>query len=75
MTPHPARKSLKKRAFKGGFVALSGFGASQGIRLASNLVMTRLLAPDAFGLMGITLAIQIWLNMMSDLGLDASIIR
>ncbi|MEZ5895216.1 MAG: oligosaccharide flippase family protein [Parvularculaceae bacterium] len=75
MTPHPARKSLKKRAFKGGFVALAGFGAAQGIRLASNLVMTRLLAPDAFGLMGITLAIQIWLNMMSDLGLDASIIR
>ncbi len=67
--------TLKARALKGGFVALSGFGASQGIRLASNLIMTRLLAPDAFGLMGVTLALQIWIAMMSDLGLNASIMR
>ncbi len=66
---------LKARAFKGGVVALSGFGAAQGIRLVSNLIMTRLLAPDAFGLMGVTLALQIWIAMMSDLGLDASIVR
>ncbi len=68
-------KTLKWRALKGGVVALSGFGAAQGIRLASNLIMTRLLAPDAFGLMGVTLALHIWIGMMSDLGLDASIVR
>lgn len=68
-------KTLKSRALKGGVVALSGFGAAQGIRLVSNLIMTRLLAPDAFGLMGVTLALQIWIAMMSDLGLDASIVR
>lgn len=67
--------TLKSRALKGGVVALSGFGAAQGIRLVSNLIMTRLLAPDAFGLMGVTLALQIWIAMMSDLGLDASIVR
>lgn len=67
--------ALKARALKGGVVALSGFGASQAIRLVSNLVMTRLLAPDAFGLMGVTLALQIFIAMMSDLGLDASIVR
>lgn len=67
--------TLKSRALKSGLVALSGFGAAQGIRLVSNLVMTRLLAPDAFGLMAVTLALQIWIQMMSDLGLDASIIR
>lgn len=66
---------LKARALKGGVVALSGFGAAQAIRLAANLVMTRLLAPDAFGLMGVTLALQIWIAMMSDLGLNASIVR
>ena len=68
-------KTLKSRALKGGVVALSGFGAAQGIRLVSNLIMTRLLAPDAFGLMGVTFALQIWIAMMSDLGLDASIVR
>lgn len=67
--------TLKSRALKGGVVALSGFGAAQGIRLVSNLIMTRLLAPDAFGLMAVTFALQIWIAMMSDLGLDASIIR
>ena len=67
--------TLKARTLKGGVVALSGFGASQGLRLVSNLIMTRLLAPDAFGLMGVTLALQMWIAMISDLGLDASIMR
>jgi O-antigen/teichoic acid export membrane protein len=68
-------RTLKERALRGGSAALIGFGASQAIRLASNLVMTRLLAPDAFGLMGITLTLQIWLAMASDLGVKSSIIR
>jgi O-antigen/teichoic acid export membrane protein len=67
--------SLNGRALKGGVVALGGFGAAQGLRLLSNLVMTRLLAPDAFGLMAIVLAIEILIGMLSDLGLDASIVR
>lgn len=67
--------TLKARAMKGGVVALGGFGAAQAIRLASNLIMTRLLAPDAFGLMGVTVALQVFIAMMSDLGLNASIIR
>ncbi len=67
--------SLKGRALKGGAVALGGFGAAQGLRLLSNLVMTRLLAPDAFGLMALVLSIEILIGMLSDLGLDASIVR
>lgn len=67
--------TLKSRTMKGGAVALAGFGAAQIIRLASNLVMTRLLAPDAFGLMGVTIALFTWIGLMSDLGLDASIVR
>jgi O-antigen/teichoic acid export membrane protein len=67
--------SLKGRALKGGVVALGGFGAAQALRLGSNLIMTRLLAPDAFGLMAVVLAIEILIGMLSDLGLDASIVR
>lgn len=67
--------SLRKRALKGGSVALAGFAAGQGLRLVSNLVMTRLLAPDAFGLMAIAFAVQTWIAMMTDLGLDANIVR
>ncbi len=68
-------KTLKARAMKGGLVALGGFGAAQVIRLVSNLIMTRLLAPDAFGLMGVTIALQVFIAMMSDIGLNASIVR
>ena len=67
--------TLKSRTMKGGAVALAGFGAAQTIRLVSNLIMTRLLAPDAFGLMGVTLVLHIWIGMMSDLGIDASVVR
>ncbi|MFN0024665.1 MAG: oligosaccharide flippase family protein [Parvularculaceae bacterium] len=67
--------TLKGRTLKGGVVALGGFGAAQALRLISNLIMTRLLAPDAFGLMALTLAIEIFIGMVSDLGLDASIVR
>lgn len=67
--------TLKSRAMKGGIIALGGFGAAQGVRLVSNLIMTRLLAPDAFGLMGVTIALQVWIAMMSDIGLNQSIIR
>lgn len=67
--------TLKARAMKGGVVALGGFGAAQAIRLASNLIMTRFLAPDAFGLMGVTIALQVFIAMTSDLGLNQSIIR
>jgi len=67
--------SLKGRTLKGGVVALGGFGVAQGLRLVSNLIMTRLLAPDAFGLMALVLSIEILIGMVSDLGLDASIVR
>ncbi|MDZ7629165.1 MAG: oligosaccharide flippase family protein [Parvularculaceae bacterium] len=67
--------SLKGRTLKGGVVALGGFGAAQGLRLLANLVMTRLLAPDAFGLMALVLSIEILIGMLSDMGLDASIVR
>lgn len=67
--------SLKDRTLKGGVIALGGFGAAQGLRLIANLVMTRLLAPDAFGLMALVLSIEILIGMLSDMGLDASIVR
>ncbi|MEZ5920377.1 MAG: oligosaccharide flippase family protein [Parvularculaceae bacterium] len=67
--------SLKGRALKGGLVTLGGFGATQSLRLASNLIMTRLLAPDAFGLMGVTMALQVWIAMISDLGIEPSVMR
>jgi len=53
----------------------AGVVASQIVRLGSNLLLTRLLFPDAFGLMAIVNAVVIGLEMFSDVGIKASVIQ
>ncbi len=48
---------------------------SQAIRLLSNLIMTRLLIPEMFGVMAIANIIIVGLAMFSDLGLKQNIIQ
>jgi len=52
-----------------------GYGASQILRLGSNLLLTRLLAPEYFGLMALINVLMIGLNMFSDLGLGPNIVQ
>jgi O-antigen/teichoic acid export membrane protein len=69
------RRSLSRRAATGSIWTLLGFGINNGIRLASNLFITRLLEPEAFGVMAVTTAVLSWLSMLSDFGVKPSIIR
>ena len=67
--------TLRAKAFRStGWVLTSG-GVGHLMRLASNLVLTRLLFPEAFGLMALVGAFMIGLAMFSDLGIGASIIQ
>ena len=50
-----------------------GYGASQAIRLLSNLILTRLLYPEAFGLMTLISVVTIGLSLFSDVGIAPSI--
>ncbi|RKF15363.1 polysaccharide biosynthesis protein [Roseovarius spongiae] len=52
---------------------LVGFGGAQAIRLASNLILTRILFPEAFGLMALVTVITVGLMMFSDVGIGPSI--
>lgn len=52
-----------------------GYGLSQAIRLASNLILTRLLFPEAFGLMALVTVFIVGLAMFSDVGLAPTIQR
>ena len=52
-----------------------GFGFGQILRLASNLIMTRLLAPEAFGLMALVVIFLVGLELFTDLGIGASVIQ
>ncbi len=56
-------------------VGLLNFGGAQVLRLAGNLILTRMLAPEAFGLMALINVFIIGLKMVSDLGIGPSIIR
>ena len=67
--------SLQRRISEGAAVATVGFGMGQAIRLAGNLIMARFLAPEAFGLMAVAFSIQMWLAMLTDFGINTSVIR
>jgi O-antigen/teichoic acid export membrane protein len=49
--------------------------ASQAIRMLSNLALTRMLAPDAFGVMLIATAVWTGLTLMSDFGFRQVVVR
>ncbi len=67
--------TLKARVFKSGSWTLAGYGYAQVLRFVSNLILTRLLFPQAFGLMMIVQSISIGVTMITDLGASQSIIR
>ena len=67
--------TLLGRVVKAGSVTVLGNGASQVLRFASNLVLTRLLFPEAFGLMAIAQSILTGANLISDVGLSQSVVR
>ena len=73
--PTPDRISLKKRVLSAGTWSLAGYGLSQAIRFGMNLLMTRLLVPDMFGVMAIATVVMVGLAMFSDLGLQQNIIQ
>ncbi|MCF2906668.1 oligosaccharide flippase family protein [Octadecabacter sp. CECT 8868] len=71
----PPRGSLKARALGAGgwsiFNVLVGFG----FRLVSNLIMTRLLVPEAFGVMAMATVVLSALELFTDIGISRSIMR
>ncbi|HEY4221895.1 MAG TPA: oligosaccharide flippase family protein [Myxococcota bacterium] len=66
---------IGSRAARGTAVSLLGQLALQVLRLGSNLVLTRLLDPDAFGLMAIIVAVTGGLALISDVGVWQAIVR
>lgn len=67
--------SLRAIAARGAAWTAIGFGSQYALKLVSTLVLTRLLAPDAFGLMSLATVFLAGLNLLSDIGTTPSIIR
>jgi O-antigen/teichoic acid export membrane protein len=66
---------LMGRALRGSALTAGSFVIAQGLRLASNLVLTRLLFPEAFGLMALVSVVLVGLQMFSDTGVGPAISR
>ncbi len=70
-----AQESLKRKAYHSAFWTVVGFGASSVLRLASSLILTRLLVPQAMGLMGLVTTIVQGFVLFTDVGVGYSIIK
>ena len=64
--------STLKRRFVGaaGWI-VGGFLGAQALRLVSNLILTRWLAPETYGVMSVAYMVFFGLSMLSDIGLGA----
>jgi O-antigen/teichoic acid export membrane protein len=67
--------SLDARFMRSSVFTLGGYGMTQVLRLASNLILTRLLFPEAFGMMALVLVIIQGLAMFSDVGVSPAIMQ
>lgn len=67
--------TLKQRVLKSGSWTLVGYGVNQAMRLGGNLILTRLLFPEAFGMMAIVQAVAFGAHMLTDVGVGPSIVQ
>lgn len=71
----PSTLSLKRRAISGSGWSVLGFIAAQSLRLLSNLILTRLLFPEVFGLLALVTVVLHGIKMFSDIGISTSVMR
>ncbi|WP_099823296.1 oligosaccharide flippase family protein [Oceaniglobus indicus] len=64
---------LLSRALRSASFILMGYSGSQALRLGANLILTRLLFPEAFGIMALVGVVTVGLAMFSDVGIAPSI--
>lgn len=66
---------LRQRVLNAGGWTVIGAVVGHFVRFGVNLILARLLFPEAFGLMAILTAVLVGVSLVSDVGLSASIVR
>jgi O-antigen/teichoic acid export membrane protein len=67
--------SLKLLSIRSAFWSVLGKGGGSILRIAGNLILTRILFPEAFGLMATANAIHLILQLFSDTGVNLATIQ
>lgn len=57
------------------FATVLSFGAQAVIKLISSMILTRILRPEAYGIITILMSILFIVSMLSDIGISVSIVR
>jgi len=68
-------RALESRALKGTYFVVAFYGAGQALRMVSSIVLTRLFAPELFGLMALLTTVIVGLTLLSHIGLEDSVIQ
>ena len=71
----PQRGKLSGRAARASAWSMGELGLGYALRLGSNLIMTRIVMPEAFGVMALIMTLHVALTLFSDIGVAQSIIR
>jgi O-antigen/teichoic acid export membrane protein len=71
----PARRPLKDRILRAGSWTVLAYGCTVVLRLANSLILTRLLAPEVFGLIAIITTITTVVSLLSDIGIRQAIVH
>ncbi len=66
---------LKARAMRGSALTLVSFGGSNLMRLGGNLILTRILFPEAFGMMALVQVLMGGMQMFSEFGVNLSLMQ
>lgn len=66
---------LKRRVLEAAVWSMGGYAIALTLRFGSNLLMTRLLAPEMFGVLAIAWAVLTGLAMFSDVGVRQSVVQ
>jgi O-antigen/teichoic acid export membrane protein len=70
-----ARKGLESTAMRATFWIVMDYGCSMALRVVNSMVLTRLLMPESFGLMTLVSTLITGISLLSDIGLNSSIIQ
>jgi O-antigen/teichoic acid export membrane protein len=67
--------TLKQRTINGAIWTIIGFGGIYVLRFGNNLILTRLLQPEFFGLMALVNTLRVGLELFLDIGIIQNIVN
>lgn len=70
-----AEPTLQRRALRASLLELIGFAGAQALRFVSTIILSRLLFPEAFGLAALVTVFTQGLMMLSDVGIQQSVVQ